>query len=402
MAFKNTSFTKNMSRAYGWGNFLGNLSLKAPNRESLFTDGSAPGLFSTPQALKLGDSESVTYLHIAAGYQHGFIGFSESNGESKVTSFGLNASGQLGLGGAGEYGFGLVSSFGGKKIDEIQCGREHTLVRLGDLVFGSGNTNYGQLGLGKSKDRLPKDQPAGCLIEAGFKKLELNFPVKQMACGLDHSVLISDCGIFTMGWGADGQLGLGMDPPINHDTPTPIPLSIPPVEIKKVSSRHDCTIVLLESGKVYSWGNSEYGQGMHGKKIDRVLGIKPILFDEKVVDIAAGGSFSLLLSDSGKVFVCGFGVLGLGELVTQVLVPTEIPTLRDIKKIFASSGTASAINNNGEAFIWGLGTPASHRLGLGEEHIHAHVPHPLRLPYEKLRAESVALGGHFGLLIGSD
>ncbi|KAI0235042.1 hypothetical protein L0F63_007006 [Massospora cicadina] len=367
---------RTLPKAYGWGSFVDRLFELAYSDEISATRCPKPD-YSTPQELNFGTSEKVGYSHIAAGYQHGFIAYEELGAKARLCGFGLNTSGQLGLGKPSPLECGFVP--GVDEVAEIQCGREHSFIRTGS-----------------------SDKPVERLIEPSFRDLGLRFPIRQIACGLDHSILLSEDGLFAMGWGADGQLGLGKDPPVNQDAPTPIPLRFSPKEIKKVSSSHDCTLLLLESGKVYSWGNSEYGQGMHGEKLDRVLEATPISFDEKVVDVAAGGSFSLLLSETGKVFVCGFGVLGLGERITETLIPTEIPTLRDVRSIFASSGTACAINDCGEALMWGLGSPVSRRLGLGTACNHAYTPQPLKLPYHRLKVETVALGGHFGLLLGSD
>lgn len=67
-----------------------------------------------------------------------------------------------------------------------------------------------------------------------------------------------------MGWGADGQLGQGCD---DKDIPSQVPIDC---SIKKLSSSTDFTLLLTNKHTLWTWGNSEYGQGMQGKKIDRV------------------------------------------------------------------------------------------------------------------------------------
>lgn len=48
-----------------------------------------------------------------------------------------------------------------------------------------------------------------------------------------------------MGWGADGQLGLGIEPPRDHNIPTEVPFFTQlGQKIQKISSSHDCTIAL--------------------------------------------------------------------------------------------------------------------------------------------------------------
>lgn len=79
-----------------------------------------------------------------------------------------------------------------------------------------------------------------------------------------------------MGWGADGQLGLGPDSSSDRSFPTLIErLSYKANgkelgRVKYISSSTDFTLALLENNEVWIWGNAEYGQCMVNKKIDRV------------------------------------------------------------------------------------------------------------------------------------
>lgn len=106
MAFKGTLAThKAISKAYGWGSFLGKLGGKEGAGEALVKSHSFPAHFATPQELRVCNGEvisprrltfkKVAYTSVAAGYQHGFIGFMESD-QRQLSSFGLNTSGQLG------------------------------------------------------------------------------------------------------------------------------------------------------------------------------------------------------------------------------------------------------------------------------------------------------------------
>ena len=44
-----------------------------------------------------------------------------------------------------------------------------------------------------------------------------------------------------------------------------------------------------------------------------------------MVDVASGGTVCLLLTESGRVLVWGFGILGLGPRVTAAREPREVP-----------------------------------------------------------------------------
>ncbi|KAF9577325.1 hypothetical protein BGW38_007524, partial [Lunasporangiospora selenospora] len=160
--------------------------------------------------------------------------------------------------------------------------------------------------------------------------------------------------LYSMGWGADGQLGLGPDSSSDRATPTLIKrLSLKGNgkdlgRVKEISSSTDFTFALLENKELWIWGNAEYGQCMVNKKIDRILEPMhiphPIPDNEVIASVAAGGTFGLLLSQNGNVYTCGYGALGLGPDKTQILMPEQIESLSGIRKIVASTDYAAAIN----------------------------------------------------------
>ncbi|KAJ1669813.1 hypothetical protein EV182_008581, partial [Spiromyces aspiralis] len=70
----------------------------------------------------------------------------------------------------------------------------------------------------------------------------------------------------------------------------------------------------------------------------------PDLSGGRVVDIAAGGTFSAILTDAGAVYVCGYGALGLGKDTTSVPLFTPIESLENIVSIKASSDYLVALD----------------------------------------------------------
>ena len=166
--------------------------------------------------------------------------------------FGLNQSGQLG--GQSPLTFQDPLQF-------LACGREHSHIVTGDKLYSFGNNMYGQLGLGKNKNTHP-----GTLVAESTPTL-VNFhdTVSHMVCGLDHTIFsTTDGSIYGMGWSSDGQLGQGFE---DRDIPSKLSLQC---DVEKLSSSTDFTLALTKQGKLWTWGNSEYGQGMQGKVIDRV------------------------------------------------------------------------------------------------------------------------------------
>lgn len=70
--------------------------------------------------------------------------------------------------------------------------------------------------------------------------------------------------LYGMGWSADGQLGQGKD---DQCVPSKLRLM---VQTDKLSTSTDFSLALDRNKQVWTWGNSEYGQGIQGRIIDRV------------------------------------------------------------------------------------------------------------------------------------
>ncbi|KAF9166485.1 Williams-Beuren syndrome chromosome region 16 protein [Actinomortierella ambigua] len=402
-------------------------------------------VFESSSVQTQGDRKTL----VAAGASHRLIAL-RGEDEAGLIGAGMNFSGQLGIGKRDDLeAFGAVDT-SGMNVLQIACGREHSMLlaqiddelqaaptpagtsastpsatqeskTLKTALFAFGNSMYGQLGLGASKDTLTKmrgeeEHVAGFVYEPSPTLVQLEDPnenVLQVVCGLDHTVLRTDQGnLYSMGWGADGQLGLGPTSSSDRAYPTLIErlswskqgqeLGSP---IKTISSSTDFTLALLENNDLWIWGNAEYGQCMVNKKIDRILEPMhvphPIPQSEKIASVAAGGTFALLLTDAGEVYTCGYGALGLGPDSTHVLMPQKIPGLSNIKKVVASTDYAAAITDTGKMYTWGS-CGKTGRLGHGDFG-NLFEPKRMVLPEEKngKRVEfiDVALGMDGGLAL---
>ncbi|KAI9485241.1 MAG: regulator of chromosome condensation 1/beta-lactamase-inhibitor protein II [Benjaminiella poitrasii] len=328
---------------YGWGQSMA-LPLRKGHLNRVFQQ---PVRLNKEQDYALPMDQEIDVM--ATGWGHSLI----ATNNNRVYAFGLNESGQLGTSQSGN----VVMK--DQSVKFLACGREHSHIvtenKQGTSLYSFGNNMYGQLGLGKSKRTSP-----GKMVSEHEPKLvqHEDLYIKQIVCGLDHTILATEDHVYGMGWSADGQLGQGKE---DKDRPSKLPLVSC---VKKLASSTDFTLALSHDGKLWTWGNSEYGQGIQGKTIDRILEPLEIKVQEEVVDIAAGGPFSVLLTKDGCVHTCGYGALGLGENSFQTLEMTTIEGLRDIRKVFATTDYAAAITDSGELYTWGLNGPSG-RLGLG-------------------------------------
>jgi alpha-tubulin suppressor-like RCC1 family protein len=273
---------------------------------------------------------------IAAGGDHS-LALTESG---EVYAWGGNSYGQLGLG-DGKDRLTPTKVPGLTGVKAIAAGGDHSLAltEAGE-VYAWGGNSYGQLGLGDIKERLTPTRVPGLT------------GVKAIAAGGDHSLALTESGEVYGGVYRSALTELG-------DTATYtwkvrsflLPIKLPvTTKVKAIAAGSDYSLALTESGEVYAWGWSYYGQcrniGLGNREQDllltpsRNIGLgnreQHLLLTPtrvaglaKVKAIAAGSDHSLVLTEAGEVYACGdnqYGQLGLGDREGR-LTPVRVPGL---------------------------------------------------------------------------
>ncbi|XP_017782464.1 PREDICTED: E3 ubiquitin-protein ligase HERC2 isoform X2 [Nicrophorus vespilloides] len=215
-------------------------------------------------------------------------------------------------------------------------------------VYSWGSGDGGRLGHG---DTLSKDEPT--LIEVLKDK-----DIVDIKCGGSYSAAISENGVlYTWGRGNYGRLGHGTSD--DCFIPTMVyALSGQHVVTVSCGSGDAHTLCVTSQGRVYSWGDGDYGKlgrgGSDGSKIPRLI---ERLQNVDIIDVFCGCQFSMALSRDGKVYSWGKGEgWRLGhETDEHVRFPQMIQTLEGKKIIKLSLGTGHvlALTEQGEVFGWG-------------------------------------------------
>lgn len=126
------------------------------------------------------------------------------------------------------------------KLDKIKisCGKDHSIIKYKDEIYGCGNNYYGQLGIDFNTDTL--------------QKLDLK-NVKKISCGDDHSAFLTyDNEVYVTGRNVYGQLGLGDY--IDRSTPHKLDLS----NVRKIICGSIYTVAITNNNEVYIWGNNSH------------------------------------------------------------------------------------------------------------------------------------------------
>ena len=232
------------------------------------------------------------------------------------------------------------------QIVAVAAGNSHSLALLeSGLVYSWGDNEYGQLGINTFENREKS---------SGFKLIEtIPGRVVALAAGAFHSLALLESGE-VYGWGrnTEGQLGDGTTRSKNR----PQLIKAIPDKIIGISAGRLHSLAIPKNGKVYVWGDNEFGQLGDGTTKMRMFPKLIKKIPGKVIDIAAGDYHSLALLEGGKIYSWGrnyFGQLGDGTTKERTR-PQLIKTIPG-KVIRISAGTfhSLALLESGEVYVWG-------------------------------------------------
>eukprot|EP00943_MAST-04B_sp_MAST-4B-sp1_P004174 g4174.t1 len=245
-------------------------------------------------------------------------------------------------------------------------------------VFTWGFGGFGQLAQGDIEDRSSPTRIAGL-------SLSLAKGIKQIACGLEHIVMLAESAsndedklMHTIyGFGNNGSMrltgktkdlaivdvhqdtiGNGRFNPNFQDTLQP----------KAVACGDYHTLSIVKSGgdvddettSVYAWGSNMFGQLGTGKDdmLDQAEPQKCAGIDGNIEMIAAGGMFSCAVTEDGVLYTWGCnseGQLGHGDCVDR-MTPTKVQLLESEPVFDVACGDefmCVMAGNNGNIYTWG-------------------------------------------------
>ncbi|XP_014240645.1 RCC1-like G exchanging factor-like protein [Cimex lectularius] len=257
------------------------------------------------------------------------------------------------------------------RIISLSAGRAHVAVVTDkEGVFLLGNNSYGQCG------QEPEfDSNGVCVTLNHIKNLD-GMNVDAVCCGQDHTIFLAQGNVYACGWGADGQMGQCSTK--NLSTPKIISGDLCFEKVLKVTGCADTVLALTEKGEIFGWGSSECAQLSNEHDIQQINLPKMLECVQsmcgKIIDVAAGGSFCIVLNEHHEVFVWGYGILGGGPKLEKTSKPFKIPVTlfgnnefdRLAKPMSVHCGLShfAVINSNRHVFTWGKNRHGC--LGIGQ------------------------------------
>ena len=327
---------------------------------------------------------------------------------SSILCCGLNNAGQLGIVGGRDGTRGVMSFFG--------CDNTR-----GDEEVKASQTSEGPLPIDNIRDIKCGGSFTVVLTDSGtmficgtlnstvyptLTKINFMYPLKvvDIVCGKKHILALTDGG-FVMSWGSGlfSQLGHGDDaswdrPKIIHRL-EPKSLGCPVVSIAAGGSH---SAVITQTGRVLTWGLNRSGQCGVGTDKDTIPEPIPIYAEEigafKASSIVCGRNHTAMLTVEGRVFVWGassFGRLGILDGRKNKLYPTELTFFRTIPihSIVSGDYHMLALGQDSSVYSWGYGSEGQ----TGHSTVF-HVKTPRKIDYfDHMNVTSITCGATWSM-----
>ncbi|CAB3255423.1 unnamed protein product [Arctia plantaginis] len=287
-------------------------------------------------------------VHIAGGSKTLFI----VSHDGKLYACGEGTNGRLGLGHSNNVSSPRANPYLAHVLVRrvaVHSGGKHALALTADgKVYSWGEGEDGKLGQG---NRITLEMPR--LIESLSGER-----VVSIACGSAHSACVTARGhLYTWGLGEYGRLGHG------DDMTQLLPKMVEALSSFRVvqvacGSRDAQTLALTACGKVFSWGDGDFGKlGRGGSDGCAVPMNVERLNTLGVIQVECGAQFSLALTRDGEVWTWGKGDyfrLGHG-CDAHVRRPTLVEALRGRRVIHVAVGALHclAVTSDHQVWAWG-------------------------------------------------
>eukprot|EP00820_Chromera_velia_P021925 Cvel_8039.t1-p1 / transcript=Cvel_8039.t1 / gene=Cvel_8039 / organism=Chromera_velia_CCMP2878 / gene_product=Fibrillin-2, putative / transcript_product=Fibrillin-2, putative / location=Cvel_scaffold435:254-15326(-) / protein_length=2435 / sequence_SO=supercontig / SO=protein_coding / is_pseudo=false len=287
------------------------------------------------------------------GWGEGGGGKGEKGEEVRAIS-GSNVYGQLGLGdNTDRHSFTAVTA-----VSNVAkaCAYWHTVfVTTSGTVLVVGRNNWGQLGLGDTSNR-------NTVVDLSASSAVLSAQtVVGCACGHFATLLWTSSGkLFSFGRGSDG---LGSSS--TKTTPQEV-TALSGENVIGADTDWDHSAAWTSDGKLFTFGEGHHGQLGNGEDDDEFLPVQITISGETIKEADVGSHHTIVVTNSGKLFSFGAGSEGrLGTGSTgSVDTPQEIISSGVVTAVAADDSNIVLLSDNS---ILVFGDNARGQLGTGTQ-----------------------------------
>lgn len=375
---------------YHWGQVAPNGDSKSPFNQTLL-----------PMLIQLPDVTMVDRLTRLAAYGDSYLATSV---EGKVFAWGNNQNNRLSLEGYGDWitrptqtkYFGRQAELGSAQRVVAGDGYYAVISNRKISQFTNaitwGNNQFGQLGWNQVSEADKFWPMPGAVFDNSSYAFSNDERYVELAAGSSHVVGLTNYGrVFT--WGAHGATNgesgdnrLGFDTRDDARRPHDITHAGTQNYLNQayhqdgqrfvaVAAGADFSLVLSESGRVYSFGNNQVGQlgnkllGQSSSQAYDITNNFDLPDDDKIVGISASGRSAAAWSQQGRLFVWG-------DNSSRHLAPTLETSLTAPRLIWLSGGCISKVALGGANYAVVDGQLWQWRAGQSLTNITNQLTHP--------------------------
>ena len=313
---------------------------------------------STP--VPISDVTNTVWTAVSAGSNHTCA----LSNAGKISCWGNNDWGQLGDGTTTTRNTPVsISDDGLTKWVAVSAGYAHTcaLNEAGKIFCWGDNLSYGDLGNGTG---MSSYVPVA-ISDDGHTKWT------AVSAGVSISCALTDAGkVFCWGADGDGELGNGTNTKMSA---IPVALQNGGnVKWTAVSAFWEHACALSDAGLISCWGRNSEGQFGDGTEtssnipvavhsVTTITNMASLPAATKWTSVTPGAMCTCALSESGKMYCWGdndFGKLGNGTNRNGTLVPTIISDGGNKTWVSVTAGFhhSCALSNDGHIYCWGENT----------------------------------------------
>jgi alpha-tubulin suppressor-like RCC1 family protein len=325
----------------------------------------APVDSSTPVQVHTGVLAGKTVTNIVAGV-YAVLALTQ---DGQIYTWGINTGFQLGNASQ------TYTALAPETVDVSALGPDANFTqiamgKLGAFALAKNGTLY-SWGQNYQQAIIQPDYVAQHYVPTAVNTSILDGPIHSIQANGDSGVIITQSKqVYTFGYGQYGTLGTGkrtLKSLIVRATMTAFDSTVVDVKINEMAA-----IGYTTSGTLYTWGY----QGTLG--VDSTTAFPPrvtlhngVLQGKDVVNVQAGGGFTIALTSDGKVYSWGdngYGCLGTGTTIEFSAIPVAVDTSGAlagivVSDIAASSTIVAVLSDSGTMFMWGANNNG--QLGIG-------------------------------------
>lgn len=162
----------------------------------------------------------------------------------------------------------LISEIEVKTIKMIRCGRNHTLILCNNIIWGFGDNNFGQIGLGVEIKKT---------LEPKMLELKESDKILSISCGEKHSMILCDNHVTVLGSNINCQLDFQKEENRTFFYKNPTKKFFEK-KVQKISCGSKHSLILTDKNELLVLGTHKSNKGL----INNVEEIKTLSFKEIV------------------------------------------------------------------------------------------------------------------------